>query len=565
MISTVIEAVRAVSQGNNEGKAFLYENTYKKAYYVALKYMKNEDDACDVVQDAYIKAFDRIDQLDNALKFESWLNTIVASTALDALKKKKPQLFTDISNDDEEFDVTERFEANYSEQPEVVIDKNETSRLVQEIISELSDEQRVCVTMYYIQEMPVKEISEVLDVSDNTVMSRLHYARKNIEKKVKELEKKGTKLYALAPIPFFVFLLGKEASACEAAAIAGLFSATGAGVATGTSTSAGTAGAATSAGAAATGMSLGAKIAIGITAAVVAVGGAVGAGGAIYNNDNSNDSETAVVAEQEQPTINSREVLSNYYDSTLVSQYGIADHEIILNYNDLGEGAFSFLSYTGKPGLMGKKFVDVDGDGNEEMLVAVCECTNVVDFYKGEDGVKVKINIYKADSNSKQVSELTNGQIETAAMKLYCDIIQCAYRIIDGKFYVYITDVYVMSLHQGGMEYATANVYTINNNSVVKLASSPNRYYEGSEGMEPAYEYMPSIVNAFNALSASGSYAAELAKISQTPDRRENTVLFAPFSKIDPEYTDVFSWNSTSEWDYSAHIGKLIGDWKFYE
>ena len=219
------EAVGLARQGSKEGQTYLYEQTYRKAYYVALKYMQNEDNALDVVQDAYIKAFSRLEQLDDDDKFDKWINSIVASTALDALKKKKPQLFTDMSNGDEEFDVSEKFEANYAEQPEVVVDQNETARLVQEIISELSDEQRACVTMYYMQEMSVKEISGILNVSDNTVKSRLNYARKNIEAKVKELEKKGTKLYALAPIPFFIFLLHTEADACEATAAAGLFTA----------------------------------------------------------------------------------------------------------------------------------------------------------------------------------------------------------------------------------------------------------------------------------------------------------------------------------------------------
>ena len=288
---TIEEAVRLAKQNNSEGQAYLYEQTYKKAYYVSLKYMVNEDDARDVVQDAYIRAFRSIGQLDDGSKFEKWINQIVANTAKNALKKKKPDLFTDVAGD-EEYDVADRFEADPNQQPEVVMDQNETARLVQEIIGELSDEQRTCVMMYYFQGMQVKEISSTLEVSDNTVKSRLNYARKSIEAKVKELEKKGTKLYALAPIPFFVFLLHTEADACEAGALAGLYSASGAGnaasagnAATGATSTASVGGA----GAAATGLSLGAKIAIGIISAVVVIGGAIGVGVAVYNNNSTND------------------------------------------------------------------------------------------------------------------------------------------------------------------------------------------------------------------------------------------------------------------------------------
>ena len=95
------------------------------------------------------------------------------------------------------------------------MDKSETSRLVNEILDTLSEEQKICALMYYGQELSVKEIATSLDVSENTVKSRLNYARKNIKEKVLELEKKGTKLYGLIPVIFFAMLLKNEAKAAE--------------------------------------------------------------------------------------------------------------------------------------------------------------------------------------------------------------------------------------------------------------------------------------------------------------------------------------------------------------
>ena len=383
MINSLEQAVQSAKMNNPEGQSFLYEHTYKKAYYVALKFMQNEDEAYDVVQDAYMRAFKSISQLDEWNKFESWLNQIVANTAKNALKKKKPDLFTDIAGD-EENDVADRFEANYTQQPEVVMDQNETSRLVQEIISELSDEQRACVMMYYIQELSVKEISETLEVSDNTVKSRLNYARKNIEAKVKELEKKGTKLYALAPIPFFLLLLHTEADACEATAVAGLYSAT-AGATTATGATAGTAStgagatAATGAGAAGAGMSLGMKIAIGITAAVVAIGGAIGVGIAVSNNteDTSINKEADSVGNNQQPE-------QGKYEEYLATQnvlYGQKiDRELCkmqVNYaarNTLTgyKPAGSYYKVYGRcvypTGVLGYVVEDVNDDGKDELI-----------------------------------------------------------------------------------------------------------------------------------------------------------------------------------------------------
>lgn len=94
--------------------------------------------------------------------------------------------------------------------PEEVMDQKETSRLIGEILDGLSEEQRTAVGMFYFDNMSVKEIAEILDVSENTVKSRLNYARKKIEVEVKALEKKGTKLYNLAPIPFLLWLFKSE-------------------------------------------------------------------------------------------------------------------------------------------------------------------------------------------------------------------------------------------------------------------------------------------------------------------------------------------------------------------
>jgi len=64
-----IEAVGLAKDGKEEGYNFLYQQTYQKSYYVALKYMKQEEAALDVLQDAYIKAFQSLEQLQDAEKF----------------------------------------------------------------------------------------------------------------------------------------------------------------------------------------------------------------------------------------------------------------------------------------------------------------------------------------------------------------------------------------------------------------------------------------------------------------------------------------------------------------
>ena len=87
------------------------------------------------------------------------------------------------------------------------MDREETARLIREILDGLPEDQRVVIEMFYYEKLSVKQIALALGLSESAVKSRLFYGRRKIETKVLALEKKGTKLYGLAPIPFLLWLL----------------------------------------------------------------------------------------------------------------------------------------------------------------------------------------------------------------------------------------------------------------------------------------------------------------------------------------------------------------------
>ena len=91
--------------------------------------------------------------------------------------------------------------------PEKVLDREETARLIREILDGLPEDQRVVIEMFYYEKLSVKQIALALGLSESAVKSRLFYGRRKIETKVLALEKKGARLYGLAPIPFLLWLL----------------------------------------------------------------------------------------------------------------------------------------------------------------------------------------------------------------------------------------------------------------------------------------------------------------------------------------------------------------------
>ena len=255
-----------------EGDAFAFEQIYnetiKGAYYVARKFLGTDTAAEDVLQESYIKVYEKLGEYKNG-NFQGWVDVIVANRCKDYLKKKNPLLFSEMESDDGvEFDAEDTSEEF---RPDRKVDYDETKRLVKEIIDKLPADQKMSVVMFYYEQMSVKEIAAALECSENTIKSRLNYGRKTIKAEVENLEKKGTKLYCAPILPFIIWMFKEEAMACEVPA--GLASGNVIAKLAVETRKAGAKANIASSTVAKAGMSVGAKIGIGAVAAIIVAGG----------------------------------------------------------------------------------------------------------------------------------------------------------------------------------------------------------------------------------------------------------------------------------------------------
>lgn len=205
------KCVALAREGDKKAIRELYEGTAKDVYFVAKKYIRDEQDVFDVLQDAYVVAFSKLSQLEDDDKFVQWLNCIVANKAKDYLKKKKPLLFSEIMKEDQN---VEEFVADNSRQfrPKDAYNYEELKTMVSMIIDELSEENRLCILMFYFQQLSISEIAAILDISPNTVKSRLGYGRKQIKHKIERAEAKGVVFRGVAPLSILVYVLKDMAS-----------------------------------------------------------------------------------------------------------------------------------------------------------------------------------------------------------------------------------------------------------------------------------------------------------------------------------------------------------------
>lgn len=422
--------------------AELYNRTYNNVYFTVKALIKSEDIILDIVQDSYVKGFRSLSQLQDPDKFRAWMKRIAHNRAVDYLRKTKPVMFSTMSTEEDE---AVEFEDDRTENlPEVVIDQKETTRLVREILDSLSDDQRLVVGMFYYEQMSVREISEALGISENTVKSRLAYGRKRIELQVKELEKKGTKLYSLAPLPFLL-LLFKNVDA-QAAQLPNPYIlqavqkecsfASGSNAASTVKAGKSAAGSAAKATAGTVSKGIGVKVIAGIAAVAVIGGGAVGI--AALNNkeeprkeaaqtvqeelvepetpsvqEELTESETPSVQEepaepempteqetttepQEEETVSSEQIYQ-----PILEEYGLAmsadSYEEIAEFPNINQVMMNYYYQSG--GYDGAfltgfyyDYYDIDQNGTEELLIGYgSEFINVVDVYAVKDNQPEKL------------------------------------------------------------------------------------------------------------------------------------------------------------------------------
>lgn len=213
-MKTTAEIVEKAKNGDQAAWTELYNATYSVAFGVAMQLVKNVDVVNDMLQDSYVTAYTKLDTLQEPEKFQNWFNRIVANNCKNYLVKKKPELFsekTTLNEDGEEiqFDIEDKREEF---QPDTAVYTDEIKTLFYEMLDKLPEEQKACVLMCWVQDLTIAQAAEILGVSENTVKSRLHYAKKKLSGEAEEMKKKGISVFSItgfAIIPFVRWLFAE--------------------------------------------------------------------------------------------------------------------------------------------------------------------------------------------------------------------------------------------------------------------------------------------------------------------------------------------------------------------
>ena len=147
------QLLKQCQKGDRQAQMTLYKKYVRAMYQVSRNIIKEEMRAEEAMQDAFLAAFERLDEFKGEVTFGAWLKKIVINKSLDYLKKDK---MYDKSSSSDDLELME---------PEEEIDLTEKIESVKKAMNELPENYRIILSLYYLEGYDYEEISEILDVS----------------------------------------------------------------------------------------------------------------------------------------------------------------------------------------------------------------------------------------------------------------------------------------------------------------------------------------------------------------------------------------------------------------
>ena len=164
--------IQRCQEGSQRAQKELYELFKAKMFGVCLRYSNNYEDAEDILQDGFLKVFEKIGQFAFRGAFEGWMRRIMVNTALERYKKESQVI-----------NIGDNIK-DYEEISDAEIHSNMSAQELVKFVQELSPKYRLVFNMYAIEGYSHKEISNALDISEGTSKSNLSRARSILQDKV---------------------------------------------------------------------------------------------------------------------------------------------------------------------------------------------------------------------------------------------------------------------------------------------------------------------------------------------------------------------------------------------
>lgn len=180
--------VEAALDGDNKAFGRLVERYQKKVYGLAFGILRNREDAWDVAQDAFVKAYKNLSTFEGNAAFYTWLYRITYNLSLDLLRSRGRRQTEELTEQTQE---AAGEEGPRPEHPSETAERRELADVVKRAMTKLTEKHRAIIVLREIEGLSYEEMAEVLQISKGTVMSRLFHARRNLAALIEPYVKQG--------------------------------------------------------------------------------------------------------------------------------------------------------------------------------------------------------------------------------------------------------------------------------------------------------------------------------------------------------------------------------------
>lgn len=186
---TDLELVRLAKKGSEESFERLVERYEKKVMSLAMRFSRNQDDAKDIFQEVFIRAYRGIKKFEERSQFSTWLFRIATNVSLTFVTKKGKNKMVSISenSDDDEENYKPEVVIPASDNSEKLVEGNEIKSRVNNAIENLSSQEKIVFTLRHFEELKLKEIAEIMNCAEGTVKKYLFTATRKMRVSLSDL------------------------------------------------------------------------------------------------------------------------------------------------------------------------------------------------------------------------------------------------------------------------------------------------------------------------------------------------------------------------------------------
>ena len=167
------EIIDSVRKGNDSDYSIIVNRYKNKAFSMLKRMLKNDFEAEEVLQDCFFQAYKSLVNFKGKSKFSTWFYRIVYNTALTRLSSQKRKTESEMTSVEDHFNLESEYGADEFE-------KKDINQLIHDTISKLPERYSAIITMFYLNEMSIEEISEVMGITVTNVKVMLHRSRNSL-------------------------------------------------------------------------------------------------------------------------------------------------------------------------------------------------------------------------------------------------------------------------------------------------------------------------------------------------------------------------------------------------